>query len=308
MAKERLVEQLRRDPLHDRHRLLGRLAHAAAGRQRLPRHLPGHPAAVQLPGRVVDGPAARRLPPVRRYFENPAKWGTGVVWTPAQIAAVEGHPNHVNSIVFDTRLLDRRWAFPTTAAPGVPADGRLQRADQPRRRALHAGRLHDQRPRAAAASAWIRARAGGRPRLRGPAARQRRRPVRARGAQEGARSRPAQFVDLNAKIGGGDIDINPTAERLEADEPALRERLPQRRDQQRQQPQQGRDHRPPRARPGRLPRRLPLVGDPRAARARARHVRQPGDLVRRGAADGRLRANHSDLRPDPRSLRRAAAK
>ena len=39
---------------------------------------------------------------VRGYTENPAKWGTGVVWDPASIAAVEGHPNHVNSIVFDT--------------------------------------------------------------------------------------------------------------------------------------------------------------------------------------------------------------
>ena len=35
---------LRRAPLHDRHRLLGRLARAPVDRQRLPRHLPGHPA------------------------------------------------------------------------------------------------------------------------------------------------------------------------------------------------------------------------------------------------------------------------
>jgi hypothetical protein len=33
---------------------------------------------------------------------------------------------------------------------------------------------------------------------------------------------PEQFVDLNDKIGGGDIDIKPTAARLQADEPALR--------------------------------------------------------------------------------------
>src|SRR6202022_3531247 len=31
----------------------------------------------------------------------------------------------------------------------------------------------------------------------------------------------AQFADLNARIGGADIDINPTAQRLPADEPAL---------------------------------------------------------------------------------------
>ena len=54
---------VRADPLHDRHRLLGRLAHPAAGRQRLPRHLPGHPAGLLVPRRVVDRPAARRLQP-----------------------------------------------------------------------------------------------------------------------------------------------------------------------------------------------------------------------------------------------------
>ena len=75
MAKERLVEQLRRAALHDRHRLLGRLAHPAAGRQRLPRHLPGDPAAVQLPGRVVDRPAARRLPPDPRLLREPGEVG-----------------------------------------------------------------------------------------------------------------------------------------------------------------------------------------------------------------------------------------
>ena len=38
-----------------------------------------------------------------------------------------------------------------------------------------------------------------------------------------------QFVDLNDKIGGGDIDSDPTPERFQADQPALAQRLPQRR-------------------------------------------------------------------------------
>jgi hypothetical protein len=33
---------------------------------------------------------------------------------------------------------------------------------------------------------------------------------------------PAQFVDLNSKIGGADIDLNPTAARSDATQPALR--------------------------------------------------------------------------------------
>ena len=32
---------------------------------------------------------------------------------------------------------------------------------------------------------------------------------------------PAQFVDLNQKIGGADIDLNPTTQRSDATEPAL---------------------------------------------------------------------------------------
>jgi hypothetical protein len=33
---------------------------------------------------------------------------------------------------------------------------------------------------------------------------------------------PAQFVDLNAKVGGADIDLKPTKERIRADEPAVK--------------------------------------------------------------------------------------
>ena len=149
MAKERLVEQYGDDPLHDRHRLLGRLAHPAAGRQRLPRHLPGDPAGLLLPRRVVDRPAARRLQPAAPATSRTRRSGRPA-WsgTRCRSAAVEGHPNHVNSIVFDTRLLDR----PRRAGRRLRRRARragLQRRDQPRRRALHAGRLHDQRLRPA---------------------------------------------------------------------------------------------------------------------------------------------------------------
>jgi hypothetical protein len=42
------------------------------------------------------------------------------------------------------------------------------------------------------------------------------------GALEQGRITPAQFVDLNAKAGGSDIDLNPRPERFEANQPALR--------------------------------------------------------------------------------------
>src|SRR6201999_536174 len=34
---------------------------------------------------------------IRRYVEDPSKWAPGVIWDPLSIAAVEGHPNHINS-------------------------------------------------------------------------------------------------------------------------------------------------------------------------------------------------------------------
>jgi hypothetical protein len=42
------------------------------------------------------------------------------------------------------------------------------------------------------------------------------------GALQNGSITPAQFVDLNSKIGGVDIDIKPTPQRNEADQPALR--------------------------------------------------------------------------------------
>src|SRR5947199_56679 len=56
----------------------------------------------------------------RGYFEDPTKWGKGIAWTPTQIAAVEGHPNHVNAIVFDT-VYWTLLADPTSGCPGVPS-------------------------------------------------------------------------------------------------------------------------------------------------------------------------------------------
>ena len=41
---------------------------------------------------------------MRLYFEDPAGWAPGVVWTPLQMAAVEGHVSILNSIVADEAL------------------------------------------------------------------------------------------------------------------------------------------------------------------------------------------------------------
>ncbi|MGA8846919.1 MAG: DUF6351 family protein [Nocardioides sp.] len=41
---------------------------------------------------------------MRRYFEDPSLWGPGVVWSPTQIASVEGHISMVNAIAADELL------------------------------------------------------------------------------------------------------------------------------------------------------------------------------------------------------------
>ena len=72
-ARDRL---LRHAPLHDRHRLLGRLPRHAVGRQRLPRHLPGHPAELLVPRRLEHGDAVPRLPPDARLLQWTRRVGT----------------------------------------------------------------------------------------------------------------------------------------------------------------------------------------------------------------------------------------
>jgi hypothetical protein len=54
-----------------------------------------------------------------KYFENPARWGTGAVWTPLGISQVLDHPNIGNPITFTTVIPNS--ADPSRSCPGVPA-------------------------------------------------------------------------------------------------------------------------------------------------------------------------------------------
>lgn len=57
---------------------------------------------------------------LRKYFEDPAKWAPGVVWLPTQMAAVEGHLSHMNAVVADEGLF-KTAINPEHACGGVPA-------------------------------------------------------------------------------------------------------------------------------------------------------------------------------------------
>ncbi len=156
---------------------------------------------------------------VRRYVEDPSLWGAGVAWTPAQIAAVEGHPNHVNSIVFDT-VYWTSLGVPDDGCPGVPTEDNYNAQTNPGgvRCVLADYMINVFGPRPS--NVWI------------PAERQVGHgfaglPLDNVGVQYGLEAlkngtiTTEQFVDLNEKIGGGNIDSVWTPARLKADQPAL---------------------------------------------------------------------------------------
>ncbi|MHB8681450.1 MAG: DUF6351 family protein [Acidimicrobiales bacterium] len=146
----------------------------------------------------------------RDYFENPQGWGTGVVWTPAQIAAVQGHPNYANSVELST-LYWPTLANPAYACAGVSASQRWSpsnpagtRCDLEDYMINVFGPYQGTNPYGYAGI-----------------------PLDNVGVEYGLSAlqqgliTPAQFADLNAKIGGFDNNFDRTTARFAAQEPAL---------------------------------------------------------------------------------------
>ncbi len=150
---------------------------------------------------------------LRLYFENPAH----ADWNPAQWAAVEGRPDPVNAVAADEEL------FKGATDPSgdcVPADQAYNAQSNPggaRCSILdHAINVLGPRPE----SVWS---ANERKIAHGFAGI----PFANSGIQYGLSVlrqgliTPAQFVDLNAKIGGLDIDVQPSAQRLAGDDASI---------------------------------------------------------------------------------------
>jgi Tannase-like family of unknown function (DUF6351) len=157
---------------------------------------------------------------IRLYVEDPSKWAPGVTWTPEQIAAVEGHPNHVNSVVFDS-VYWTDLAVPDDGCAGVPSEDNYNAETNPDgvRCTLADYMINVFGPRPE--SVWIEPERTVGHGFAGLA-------LGDVGVQFGFEAlkkgdiTPEQFVDLNAKIGGSDIDINWIPQRSDADQPALR--------------------------------------------------------------------------------------
>lgn len=152
---------------------------------------------------------------LRLYFENPSKWGQGIAWTPQQFADVEGHATHLNAITTD-ELFFKSVTDPTNCDGGVPAGQRYHPE-------LNPGGV-----RCGLMDYMINVLGARPPEVWSPME-----VAAGRGfggffaandgiqyglsALRAGRITPAQFVDLNLKIGGFDIDFKPAPGRLRGD-------------------------------------------------------------------------------------------
>ena len=158
---------------------------------------------------------------LRRYFEDPSRWAPGVVWSPTQFAAVEGHLTHLNAVVADEGLfkaaLNPEHDCPGTTAP-VAGDRSTRYDSETNPGGVRCSVLDllvnalGPRPE----SAWgPQEKAAGKGFGGVPFANEG--VVYGLNALRDAAITPAQFVDLNVKVGGLDVDSELTEERIAGD-------------------------------------------------------------------------------------------
>ena len=152
------------------------------------------------------------------YFNNPGKWGKGVLWLPTQMSDVEGALLPTNAMVSEAAQF--HVAIPTDPCSGISDAQRYDPVTNPAgtRCDIQDAAINLLGPRAK--SVWSAAEKKVGHGFAGL-------PVDNVGVQYGlssllkSRISAAQFVDLNKKVGGSDIDLNAKPQRTEADQPAL---------------------------------------------------------------------------------------
>ncbi len=177
-----------------------------------------------------------------QYLEDPTRWDPGVVYDPVAISAFFDHPNIANPITFTTVIPNS--GDPSRSCPGVPDDQVYDAQTNPKGVRCT---LQDYMVNAFGRdeNGWAR------------------RGFDNVGIQYGAQG-PAPGPDLAGAVRRLQHPHRRRRPRSQHHGGAHAGRpdraaaaLPDRGDQLGQQPRPGRDHRPARARPGRLPRRLP---------------------------------------------------
>jgi uncharacterized tannase-like protein DUF6351 len=144
-----------------------------------------------------------------KFLQDPTRWGVGVFYDPVAQTAFYDHPNLANPISFTTTIPNS--GNPSRSCPGVPDDKVYNAQTNPTgvRCTLQDYMVNafgrDERGFARRGFDNVGVQYG------------------LKGLRDG-RISPAQFVDFNSRIGGADLDLNITAERIAADPVAL-ERL-----------------------------------------------------------------------------------
>lgn len=158
---------------------------------------------------------------LRQYFDDPMKWAPGVVWTPQQMADVEGHIAVVNSLAADEVFgFTPGIPDPMSDCNGISAEQRYEPQTNPGgvRCGLFDYNINILGPRPPEVWSDNEKLLG-----RGFAGI----PIDNIGVQYGLNAlregkiTPAQFVDLNTRMGGINIDWQPTPQRVTADGAAL---------------------------------------------------------------------------------------
>lgn len=153
---------------------------------------------------------------MRAYFENPLNWSVTALWNPLQFGLVEGHLTHLNAITSD-ELLYKAATSPTGDCYGPNSYDPVNNPG-----GVRCG-IIDWMPEIFGErdpSVWSPMEQAAGKSFTGL-------PLGNAGVQYGLTLlqqgliTTEQFVDLNAKIGGLDIDIQPTAARSRADHPAV---------------------------------------------------------------------------------------
>ena len=154
---------------------------------------------------------------LRLYFENPQKWGTGIAWTPSQWAAVEGRPDPVNAIAADELF------FKTATDPSTSCAGKRTYNAQSNPRGVRCSvvdaaiNIFGPQPK----NEWDKQEKAAGHGFAGL-------PLGNAGIMYGLNALEQglitadQFIDLNAKIGGLNIDGGPQAARTLGDVAAIR--------------------------------------------------------------------------------------
>lgn len=162
---------------------------------------------------------------LRLYFEDPSRWAPGVVWSPTQMGTVEGHASHANAVTADEGLF-KAALDPQNDCSGtvdtVPGDRSTRYDPETNPGGVRCSVLdimvNQLGPRPE--SVWTEEEKAAGHGFAGV-------PFSNTGVQYGLAAlrsgqiTPAQFVDLNVKVGGIDLNLDPTAARIEGDQPAI---------------------------------------------------------------------------------------